>query len=165
MLKKSLSLLLAVLMVLSCVNIGEAKAESNQFTYVASAPKNDLYTNIYLPASGALSNAVVHAFVGVGGKVQYRMYGAINNVSGFYPLNVESDMQNKISLSVSSAQAKNDTLMDLAMAKPYDPKTVPAGQSISDSVLVSKGYTSLLQQSVYAIENLFGEKEDRKSVV
>lgn len=149
--KRFLSILLVAVMIVSSITLMDSaiasEASNAQLQYMLAESQNELYTELYLAKTGTYANTVVQSFVDKKGVMQYRMYGDLGGVKGYYPLNV---LYNNATLNItaSSRTPAQDTVNDLGIAKPD-----------SNPAIVPQGYTALKQQGVYSIENIFDEKE------
>ncbi len=115
----------------------------------------------YTPLTLNGLNHVVYGFNNSQGKTQFRVYGQLNGIDGFYPINLSAKEETtatgekNYSFSVTveaNLQALNEdvNVAGVAKAAPQAPGTLPLGYQKWGN-----------QNNVYYFTNAFGEKEYR----
>ena len=159
-LQKTLSLLLVLVLGLGAVALSESTPTGTNNLIIKQVANETVVPLFYTPLTLEGLNHVVYAYNDAQGKVQFRVYGDLNGVTGFYPVTVSATPKTALSqdeavfsTSVEAnlqAVTEDQTMAGTAQPSAQAPATVPPGYQ--------KWGT---QTGLYYYTNPFGEKEYR----
>lgn len=160
-LQKALSLLLVVVLGISVVALGENAATGANNLVIKEVTEAVAVPQFYTPLALNGLNHVVYGYNDLQGKTQFRVYGELNGVLGFYPVNISLksqdagavglDVQYGISVEANlQAVTEDQTVAGVAKPAQQAPVTIPQGYLKWGN-----------QPNLYYFTNAFGEKEYR----
>lgn len=128
-----------MLMLISMIQLPAIAEETTDFQLIVNVPKND-----YTPVMVEGFDGTIFVFIDKDGTAQCRVYGKLGSKKGFFPIELSESGE----VNITDTNPVKDAKTSFGHAK-----------IAADKQDVPSGFTKTARKNIFAMLNLFGEKE------